>query len=112
MRFDGFDAETNRLLLDAYDEAMSALSTDPNLSLDLIYRSQNLVSQRLNDIAAHGIRNQATLRDAAIRVITEARSQEHNAMQLASGKDRNDMGNYVLDLDDRNNLNRQGEENE
>lgn len=76
MRFSGFDAYTNRLLFDAYDEAMFTLSTDPSLSLELIYRSQKLVAQRLTELVAGGVRNRITLRDAAIRIIAEARSLE------------------------------------
>ena len=91
MRFNGFDTDTNRLLFDAYDEAMYALSTDPSLSLDLIYRSQNLVAQCLNELAAHGVRNKSTLRDAAILVIQKARLQDVQAAPTQSRNDRNDV---------------------
>jgi hypothetical protein len=81
MRFSGFDADTNRLLFDAYDEAMAALSSDPSLSLDLIYRSQNVVAQRLTELATHGVRNRMTLRDAAMNVILEARGAEETQVE-------------------------------
>ena len=96
MRFSGFDADTNRLLFDAYDEAMFTLSTDPSLSLDLIYQSQNLVARRLNELAAHGVRNRMTLRDAAIRVIAEARSTDCATTVGHRENDRNDVAKQVL----------------
>jgi len=76
MRFSGFDADTNRLLFDAYDEALASLSTDPALSLDLINRCENAVARRLTELATHGVRNRITLRDAAMNVVFEARAAE------------------------------------
>ena len=111
MRFSGFDADTNKLLFDAYDEAMASLSNDPALSLDLIYRCQNVVAQRLTELATHGVRNRMTLRDAAMKVIFEARAAEE--MQTESQRDgtgRIDSVSFGFNSDPRNH--RQGENNE
>jgi len=111
MLFSGFDADTNRLLFDAYDEAMFTLSTDPSLSLDLIYRSQNLVARRLNELAARGVRNRVTLRDAAINVIAKARSTELAAI-VNHLNGRNDVAQICIAPCNAETSNRQGENNE
>ena len=111
MRFSGFDADTNKLLFDAYDEAMASLSTDPALSLDLIYRSQNVLAQRLTELATHGVRNRITLRDAAMKVIFDARAaEEEQVKSRQDGRTRIDPVNFGFKPDPHGH--RQGENNE
>ena len=111
MRFSGFDAGTNKLLFDAYDEAMASLSTDPALSLDLIYRCQNVVVQRLTELATHGVRNRMTLRDAAMKVIFEARAaEEKQIVSQQNGTSRINSVSFGFNPDPRDH--RQGENSE
>lgn len=80
MRFSGFDSATNQLLYAAYDAAMFSLSTDPRLSLDLIYRAQNRVAQRLIELAVRGEREIEVLKREAVLVGgCERRSHEMRA---------------------------------
>lgn len=76
MRFSDFDASTQKALFAAYDEAMSLLSEDPALSLDLIVRFRTVVVQRLCELAAGGTISRLALRDAAVAVILHNRATE------------------------------------
>jgi hypothetical protein len=76
MRFSSFDANTKRLLFDAYNEALASLSTDPALSLDLIYRCENATAKRLTELAGQGVSDRIALCNAAMKVVSEARAAE------------------------------------
>jgi len=69
MLFIEFDAATNKLLFEIYDQAMVELSRDPNLSLSTIAECQNVVVRRLNELAASGERDRSVLQSAAMAVV-------------------------------------------